>query len=155
MGTGFPYGLNIRRTGHESTTRAEWVLVLIIKSTIIMLALIWHSIFTMISYLRNSSPSSSNTLWGLSVGASGDPSLYQWIVGFGLPSDTHRRVAGSLLPTIVSTGCSLIRGARLWALKKYIDRNLKYNYNDDDWWQRRRDKKKSENGRLEIIIIVF
>lgn len=64
------------------------------------------------TYLRNSSPSSSSTLCGWSVGASGEPSLYHWIVGLGLPSDTQRNVAGSLLPTIVSAGCSFMRGAR-------------------------------------------
>jgi len=40
----------------------------------------------------------------------GTPSLYHWMVGVGLPSALQLSVAGSCRGTVVSMGCSTIRG---------------------------------------------
>lgn len=59
---------------------------------------------------KKSEPAGRSTR--LAEGFTSSPSLYHSIVGVGNPSALQFRVAGSCRGTLVSTGCSAIRGER-------------------------------------------
>lgn len=61
---------------------------------------------------NKSDPSGSSALRTLVVASTGRPSLYHRTSGSGCPSDLQFNVAGSCSPTVMSVGCSTIRGAR-------------------------------------------
>lgn len=70
---------------------------------------------------KNKEPAGSRTRWDLlSIGdvLTGSPSLNHSIVGSGLPSALQFNVTGSFFATIMSEGCSVMRGERYWAARK-------------------------------------
>ncbi len=61
--------------------------------------------------LRKNNPPAGNSIrWDPGNIFNGTPSLYHWIVGEGVPSALQFNVAGSCLGTVVSIGCSVMRG---------------------------------------------
>lgn len=60
---------------------------------------------------NNSEPSGSRALRTLPVASTGRPSRYHRTSGLGSPSDLQLSVAGSCSNTVMSVGCSTIRGA--------------------------------------------
>lgn len=71
-----------------------------------------------VTFRKNSPPAGRNIRCDPGRILSGTPSLYHWIVGVGEPSALQFNVAGSCLGTIVSIGCSIIRG--IWDPGKKI-----------------------------------
>lgn len=69
-----------------------------------MLLAIW------LTLRKNKPPAGSVILWEPGSIFSGTPSLNHWIVGVGEPSALQLSVAGSCRGTVVSIGCSTIRG---------------------------------------------
>lgn len=70
---------------------------------------------------KNRDPAGKSTRWDLlSVGEvlTGSPSLNHSIVGSGRPSALQFKVTGSFFATMISEGCSVIRGDLYWAAKK-------------------------------------
>lgn len=64
---------------------------------------------------KNNDPAGNKTRWDLL--SEGDvftssPSLYHSTTGSGLPSALQLRVTGSFFATMMSDGCSVIRGER-------------------------------------------
>jgi len=88
---------------------------------------------------KNNPPAGSVMRWEPGSIFSGTPSLYHWMVGVGDPSALQLRVAGSCRGTVVSMGCSTIRGGCEPAEKMQKEqwRRLKrFLYKlHRDWWQ--------------------
>lgn len=63
------------------------------------------------TFKKNSPPAGRKILCDPVLPFNCTPSLYQDIIGDGVPSALQFKVAGSCLGTVVSIGCSLIRGA--------------------------------------------
>lgn len=61
---------------------------------------------------NNKEPSGSKALRTLLTVTTGRPSWYHLVSGWGCPSDLQFNVAGSCSPTVMSVGCSMMRGAR-------------------------------------------
>jgi len=69
---------------------------------------------------KNNPPAGKVMRWEPGRIFRGTPSLYHWMVGVGLPSALQLSVAGSCRGTVVSMGCSTIRGG--WDPEKRGDR---------------------------------
>lgn len=83
--------------------------------------MIFHKYIAKLTLRKNKLPAGKKTrCW---VTLRGTPSLYQTIVGSGMPSALQFIVTGSLRGTVVSMGCSTIRGT--WKAAKRKKRGKK------------------------------
>lgn len=81
----------------------------------------------LLTFKKNNSPPGSIIRCDISI-FTGNPSLYQVIVGVGLPTLWQLSVVGSIRFTITSCGCSVIRGASSAANREKIKENFYFLY---------------------------